>query len=83
MTLAVMTRATLGHTGQTLTAGFGTVAMYGSVVGATLLRVCAGLWPAAAMTLYSISAVLWVAGFAGFALLYGRLLLRARAAKSL
>lgn len=83
MTMAVMTRATLGHTGQVLTAGSGTVVIYGSILGATLLRVCAGLWPSASMTLYSISAVLWIAGFAGFAVLYGRLLLRARPAKSL
>ena len=40
-----MTRATLGHTGQALAAGPGTVAIYAALVGAVLARVAAGIWP--------------------------------------
>lgn len=62
MTLAVMTRATLGHTGQVLSAGPGTVAIYGSILAASLLRICAGLWPSVSMMLYSISGVIVESG---------------------
>ncbi|TNE91948.1 MAG: NnrS family protein [Rhodobacteraceae bacterium] len=83
MTLAVMTRATLGHTGQALTAGPGTVAIYTALVVAVLVRVAAGVWPFDADLLYMVSGVLWLGAFAGFAILYGRLLLRLPAAKRL
>ena len=78
MTLAVMTRATLGHTGRALHAGPGTVAIYGAVIAAVALRLAAGLWPA--MALYHLSAGLWVAAFLGFAVIYGPLLLRPKGA---
>ncbi len=78
MTLAVMTRATLGHTGQALTAGAGTVGIYLALVAAVLTRFTAGLWPAEAEWLHSLSAFAWLAAFGGFAALYGPLLLRAR-----
>ena len=45
MTLAIMTRATLGHTGQALTAGPGTVMIYAMLLAAVLARVAAGAWP--------------------------------------
>jgi hypothetical protein len=41
MTLAVMTRATLGHTGRVLAAGAMTSAIYALVTAAALLRVAA------------------------------------------
>ncbi|WP_093119489.1 NnrS family protein [Salinihabitans flavidus] len=76
MTLAVMTRATLGHGGQALTAGPGTVAIYLCLVASVLLRLWAGMsgavWP------LHLSALAWAAAFGGFALLYGPLLARAR-----
>jgi uncharacterized protein involved in response to NO len=76
MTLAVMTRATLGHTGQPLTARAGTQAIYLLVLGAALLRMVAGL--AGSMPLMWLAAVAWVAAFGGFAVLYGPLLCRER-----
>lgn len=79
MTLAVMTRATLGHTGQALTASRGTTALYLAVVLAVLARLAAGLAPGSADLLLRLSALGWIAGFGGFALLYGGLLLRPRA----
>ncbi|SIT02217.1 uncharacterized protein involved in response to NO [Roseivivax lentus] len=83
MTLAVMTRATLGHTGLALRAGAGTVAIYAALLLAVLLRVVAGAWPAAAPALHAVSGGAWVAAFAGFAVFYGPALLRRPAAKRL
>ncbi|MDD9716451.1 NnrS family protein [Dinoroseobacter sp. PD6] len=80
MTLAVMTRATLGHTGRALTADRGTTAIYLLVVAAVLLRALAGVWPAWASMLHALSAVFWIAAFGGFSLLYGGLLLRPKPA---
>lgn len=78
MTLAVMTRSTLGHTGRALTAGRGTVAIYAAVICAALARIGAGAWPEAAGTLHSLSGASWIAAFAGFAAIYGPMLLRPR-----
>jgi uncharacterized protein involved in response to NO len=81
MTLAVMTRATLGHTGQDLHAGVGTVAIYYALVVTVLARVAAGLWPDLAPHLHSVSGIGWIATFGGYALLYGPLLVRFPPAK--
>ena len=78
MTLAVMTRATLGHSGQPLTAGPGTGAIYLAMIGAALLRLLAGLAPATAQGLHVASGLAWLAAFAGFLMLYGPLLMRRR-----
>ena len=72
MTLAVMTRATLGHTGQALRAGPATQAIYVCVLAGALLRVCAAV--AGSLPLIEAGGALWVAGFAGYALVYARLL---------
>ena len=81
MTLAVMTRATLGHTGQDLTAGPGTIGIYAALLVAVLARFAAGLWPTAASVLYMFGGTAWILAFAGFALIYGRLLLSLPAAR--
>lgn len=78
MTLAVMTRATLGHTGRPLVASAGTQALYWMLVGSIFCRVLAGIWLEATSLLYSVSGLLWVGTFGGFAVLYGPLLLRPR-----
>jgi uncharacterized protein involved in response to NO len=78
MTLAVMTRATLGHTGQQLTASRATQAIYAAVVVAALARICAIVDPAYSDSLLHLAALAWVAAFAGFALAYGPLLLGRR-----
>jgi len=77
MTLAIMTRASLGHTGQALTAGALTQAVYVAVVFAALARTVAAILPATGVLLY-ISGAAWVAAFWMFALGYGPLLLRPR-----
>jgi uncharacterized protein involved in response to NO len=76
VTLAVMTRASLGHTGQALRAGTGTTSLYLALILAVLARVAAGIWPGQAGWLYPLSGLGWIAGFGGFALLYGPSLLR-------
>ena len=76
MTLAVMTRATLGHTGRELTAGKATAVVYLLVVASVLARLAAGGLPGQSMVLWTASATLWCGGFAGFVLLYGRMLIR-------
>lgn len=72
MTLAVMTRATLGHTGRALQAGPGTQAIYALVLLAALLRIVAAFTGSLALLEYS--GIAWIAGFACFVLLYGPLL---------
>jgi uncharacterized protein involved in response to NO len=80
MTLAVMTRATRGHTGQELTAPWGTQAIYTLINAGALLRVASALVPTSQTTLLVASAFLWSAAFVFFAIVYGPLLLTARRA---
>ncbi|CCD95199.1 putative membrane protein, NnrS-like permease [Bradyrhizobium sp. ORS 375] len=75
MTLAVMTRATLGHTGQALTASVATQAIYLGVIVAAVARVCAVLVPDHASALLHVAAFAWVIAFSGFVLAFGPLLL--------
>ena len=75
MTLAVMTRASLGHTGQALTASAGTQAIYAAIIVAALARICAVIHPAQSDWLLHVAALAWVVAFLGFALCYGPLLL--------
>lgn len=77
MTLAVMTRASLGHTGQALVASPSTQVIYAAIVVAAAVRVLAAfdVWRDAALT---ISAISWVLAFATFALSFGPLLAKPR-----
>ncbi|MCY4239813.1 MAG: NnrS family protein [Rhodospirillaceae bacterium] len=77
MTLAVMTRATLGHSGRALTAGVGTAALYLMIVISVLARLAGGMLPQHAMALWTLAGLLWCCSFVGFLLLYGRLLIGA------
>ncbi len=76
MTLAVMTRATLGHAGRALRAGRGTLAVYLLVIASVLVRVLAGGLPEWALHLQTLSAAFWCAAFAAFVVFYGPLLIR-------
>jgi len=75
MTLAVMTRASLGHTGRPLTASPATQAIYAAIIVAAVARICAVIHPAYGEALLLIAALGWVIAFFGFALVYGPLLL--------
>lgn len=79
MTLAVMTRATLGHTGRELRADLPTCVLFAAVLLATPFRLAAILLPGARELLH-ISAALWVVAFLGFAVFYGFALVRPRIA---
>lgn len=78
MILAVMTRASLGHSGRPLTASAGTTVAYLLITAAALTRVLAPALPALELTLLAASAAAWIAGYALFVLLYGPMLLRPR-----
>ena len=74
MTLAVMSRATLGHTGQQLTASPATQAIYAAIIVAALSRICAVIDPAHSEALLHVAAFAWAAAFFGFAVSFGPLL---------
>jgi len=74
MTLAVMTRASLGHTGNALIASPMTQAIYAAVVIASLARVCASLEPGWGDALLHVTAFAWCVAFFGFALSFGPML---------
>jgi uncharacterized protein involved in response to NO len=76
MTLAVMTRASLGHTGQALAASAGTQAIYALAACAAVLRIAAAF--DGSMTLTGLAGLAWIAAFGGFAMLYGPLLTQRR-----
>lgn len=78
MTLAIMTRATLGHTGRELTADKATVMIYGLVLAGALLRALAAWLPLDYGLAIALSGSLWSAGFLGFLLVYGPLLIGPR-----
>ena len=75
MTLAVMTRATLGRSGRELTAGPGTVAVFLLIVVSVFARLAGGLLPEHAMIFWMLAGLLWCSAFVGFVLLYGKLLI--------
>jgi uncharacterized protein involved in response to NO len=74
MTLAVMTRATLGHTGRALKASIGTQCLYFAVVAAALMRICASISSEHMQVLLAAAGIGWAFAFLGFAVLYGRTL---------
>ena len=70
MTLAVMTRATRGHTGRPLEADRATVLIYILVHGGALLRVIAPLLPFDYIRVIAVAGGLWAAAFLLFLLVY-------------
>lgn len=80
MMLAVMTRATRGHTGRPLVGSAVTSASYVAIAGAALIRPLAEVLPAHYHHLIALSGVLWIAAFALFTLEYGPMLVRERRA---
>ena len=78
MILAVMTRATLGHTGRELRASPQTVFLYGLVTFGALLRVTAPLGLVHYQLGMEISAVAWAGACLIFLLVYGPILFAPR-----
>ena len=77
MTLGVMTRVSLGHTGRALTADRITALIYLLVILAAIARVAAWDSGSSAM-LIEVSAALWIGSFGLFALRYGPILVAPR-----
>lgn len=78
MTLAVMSRASLGHTGRALVATRGTQAIYGFIALAALARISAALEPNLAGALLDVAGLAWAAAFLGFGVAYWPVLTRPR-----
>ena len=77
MTLAVMTRATLGHTGQPLRATRAIQFVYAASVVAGLARLIAA-FGIVRDPMLQLSAIAWVLAFGGFVVIYGPFLIRRR-----
>jgi uncharacterized protein involved in response to NO len=78
MTLAIMTRATLGHTGRELIAAPGSGLAYLCVSFGALARVTAAFAADVQVPLTVAGGALWAAGFVLFLWIYGKMLLGPR-----
>lgn len=78
MTLGVMTRATRGHTGRELAASPTTLAIYGAVALAALLRMATGAIPEFYTPFVVAAGAAWSGAFALFVFEYAPMLLRSR-----
>lgn len=78
MTLAVMSRATRGHTGLELRASPVTIASYGCILSAGAVRPLASLLPDAYMLVLSIAGVAWILAFLLYLVEYAPTLTRTR-----
>lgn len=74
MTMAVVTRASLGHSGRKLTADLPTIVIYAFIIAGGALRVVADLLPFDYMVVVALAGGLWAAGFLVFVVVYGPLL---------
>ena len=78
MTLAVMTRASLGHTGRALSAGPLTKAIDGLITVAALLRILSPLAGNPIDLALWLAGAAWSCAFGLFAVFYGLVLVRPR-----
>lgn len=74
LTLAVMSRASLGHTGRALAASPALQAIYAAALIAALARIGAVLDADASSALLAVAGLAWSAAFLGFAFLYAPIL---------
>ena len=72
MTIAVMSRAALGHTGRALIASPAAQAVYALVFVAAIARIYAALAPEHGFAALHVAAFAWIAAFFGFAIAYWR-----------
>ncbi|MEP0321918.1 NnrS family protein [Bauldia litoralis] len=79
MSLAVMTRASLGHAGLPLHAGPAVTAVYLALIIAVVARLVAGIWPATEGLLH-LAAGAWIAAFGGFVVIYWPIVTKPRSA---
>jgi uncharacterized protein involved in response to NO len=79
MIVAVMTRASLGHTGRELRAAPATVASYLLLTAAAIVRVFGPATGADYRAVLALAAMLWTAAFAAYLLVYAPILASPRA----
>lgn len=77
MTLAVMTRASLGHAGRAVTASWPIALLYAAAFTSAVTRLLAA-FDIARMPMLHVSAAAWVIAFGGFVLVYWPMLARPR-----
>ncbi|MGJ8535732.1 MAG: NnrS family protein [Parasphingopyxis sp.] len=78
LTMAVMTRATLGHCGRALEAGTGTAIIYTLIFLGAATRIVGPFAMSDYALVMTISGTLWISGFLLFAILYGPMLFTPR-----
>ena len=78
ITLGVMTRAALGHTGRVVKAAPAIVGAYALISVAALIRLATIVWPEYSSELIMVSGVVWTAAFAIFVVVYAPMLMRPR-----
>jgi len=78
MTLAVMTRATLGHTGRDLATAPAALVIYAAILIAAVTRIAAPFAPAIYPQLLIVAGLGWIVSFGTFVLVYGPMLVSAR-----
>jgi len=77
MTLAMMTRVSLGHSGRPTASTNAIKALYWAIIMAAVLRITTEFLPDQTYLLYA-SATLWIAAFTGFAIVYYPILAKRR-----
>lgn len=78
MTMAIMTRASLGHTGRSVVARPLIVVAYILLSIAALARLAVMVWPEATMELVVVAGAAWILAFAAFFVIYAPILMRPR-----
>ncbi len=76
--MAVMSRASLGHTDRALAATASVQVLYGLAVAAALARICAAIHPSWSDVLVHMAGLAWAGAFVGFAIAYWKVFTRPR-----
>jgi uncharacterized protein involved in response to NO len=80
MMIAVMTRATRGHTGRELTASRTTLVTYAAIIACAVVRPLTALLPDQAALVYAAAGLLWLLAFGTYLFEYGPMLVAKRRA---
>lgn len=75
MTLAVMSRATLQHTGRAIHAGAGLSVVFVLITLAAITRVGSAFWAESSVAMLNSAAVVWIAAFAVYLCVCGPMLI--------
>jgi len=79
MVVAVVTRASLGHTGRALAVSPAVVFAYVALGLAALVRAFAAAWPTMSEWMIRVTGLLWIAAFVALLVVYSPILTRPRA----